>query len=262
MTQGTIVLLVAEPSPTRKRLSGVLSAAGYQTVPADTIAGARSMLAARRVALVAAQLDPASGSALAFAREMPPQMPLLVLLERPEEMNCFLTAAIRVDDVIFAPFVDAEVTVRITAALVRRRADCSSSAAPATLAFSGWELDRRAKSLTDPAGHNIHLTPAEFSLLEALARQPGWVQSRDQLLGAIAGREAAPFDRTIDNLISRLRRKIEDDSASPQLIVTVPRFGYRFNAKRDRDRASATFAPPIDAASGHGRSAIQRGGYC
>jgi len=247
MRRGAIVLLVAGPSALRERLSGALGAAGYQTVVADTVVGARATLAAGQVAFVAAQLDPASDLTLAFVRDMSPQIPLLALLDHPEAWGCFAAAAIRLDDVIFAPFASAEVTARINAALVRRRAVWPPPTPPGRLAFSGWMLDAQGKSLADPAGRDIHLTPAEFSLLEALARRPGQVQSRDQLLDAIAGRETAPFDRTIDNLVRRLRRKIEDDPASPRLIVTVPRFGYRFNAKPDRDRSSAAPVPRSSA---------------
>jgi DNA-binding response OmpR family regulator/TolB-like protein/Flp pilus assembly protein TadD len=241
MGQGAIVLLVAEPSPTRELLSRALSAAGYQMVPADTLVAARAALAARQVALVAAELDPANDLALAFARDISPRIPLLALLDRPEAMTRFVAAAIRLDDAIFAPFAAPEAKARINAALARRRAAWPPSAPPATLAFSGWVLDAQAKSLTDPAGRDVHLTPAEFSLLETLARRAGRVQSRDQLLDASAGREAAPFDRTIDILIGRLRRKIEDDPASPQLIVTVPRFGYRFDGGPARHRSGASF---------------------
>jgi len=154
-------------------------------------------------------------------------------------MKCFVAAAIRPDDVVFAPFADAELFARIQAALARRRAVSSPPLPSAKLAFSGWALDAQAKSLTDPMGRDVHLTPAEFSLLEALVQRKGRVQSRDQLLDAIAGRGTAAFDRTIDNLVCRLRRKIEDDPACPRAIVTVPGSGYRFNAGPDSEQSGA-----------------------
>jgi len=237
MTQGATVLLVAEPSATRERLSHALGAAGYRSLVADTILEARALLGTSQVVLVAARLDPANASALAFARDVSPRIPLVALLDRPEAMESFVAASIRVDDVIFAPFANAEIAARINAALARRREDWPPPAPPDRLTFAGWVLDVQAKSLADPAGRDVHLTPAEFSLLETLARRPGRVQSRDQLLDAVAGREAAQFDRSIDNLVRRLRRKIEDDPASPRLIVTVPRSGYRLDPRPDHDRS-------------------------
>ncbi|HTU53842.1 MAG TPA: hypothetical protein VMF62_07710, partial [Acetobacteraceae bacterium] len=131
MTQGAVVLLVAAPAQTRERLAGVLGAAGHATILADTLVEARQMLAGREVALVAARLDPASEAALAFARDISPRIPLLALLDRPEGMKRFLAAEIRLDDAIFAPFADAEVTARIAAALARRGAAFALPARPA-----------------------------------------------------------------------------------------------------------------------------------
>ena len=233
MTQGTTIAFVADPPRSWERLTGALRARDYQVLVADTLSGARAMLATREVALVAARLDPASDQAIAFARDVSPRVPLLGLLDRPEALTCFEAAGVPLADVMFAPFSDSELAVRIGAALARQRTARPLPAPSGTLTFSGWALDVEEKSLTAPAGRDIRLTPAEFSLLEALARRANRVLSRDELLDAVAGRDAAPFDRTIDNLVYRLRRKMEDDRASPRLILTVPGFGYRLNAKRD-----------------------------
>jgi len=247
--QAAVILVVAAPSRPRERLTGVLSAAGYQILLADTLTRAREVLAAREVALVATRLAAASAGAVAFVRDVSSRVPVLGLLDRPGALAVFTAAAVPLEDVVFAPFSDAELTARIGAALARRCAAGASSAGSATLSFSGWTLDVGEKSLTDPTGRAIQLTRAEFSLLEALARRPNRVLSRDRLLDAIAGREAAPFDRTIDNLVCRLRRKMEDDRASPRLIATVPGFGYRLNASHDQGQPFTAFvkrgsAPP------------------
>ena len=80
-----------------------------------------------------------------------------------------------------------------------------------TIEFSGMRLDVAGHSLFDGAGREMKLTRGEFAILTALARRPGQVLSRDQLLDAVSGRSADAFDRSIDNLVSRLRRKIEPD---------------------------------------------------
>jgi TolB-like protein/Tfp pilus assembly protein PilF len=93
-----------------------------------------------------------------------------------------------------------------------------------------WEfvLDVAGHTLTGPGGREVPLQRSEFALLLAFLRAPGRVLSRDHLLGAVAGRQSEPFDRSIDMLVSRLRRKIEPDPQSSRLITTVPGLGYKF----------------------------------
>ena len=91
------------------------------------------------------------------------------------------------------------------------------------------------RSLTDPQGKDVPLTTGEFDLLCAFAQHPGRVLSRDFLLEHTRGREAGPFDRTIDVLVGRLRRKLESDPANPQIIKSVRGAGY-------------VFVPPVEAA--------------
>ena len=76
----------------------------------------------------------------------------------------------------------------------------------------------------------VPLSTAEFKLLNVLVQRPGMVLSRDQLLDLTAGREAAPFDRSIDNQVSRLRKKIEVDPKNPKILQTVWGGGYKFEA--------------------------------
>jgi adenylate cyclase len=98
------------------------------------------------------------------------------------------------------------------------------------LRFAELTLDFTGRRLLAGDGCDIALTRGEFMLLCALVRGHGRVLSRDQLLDAVAGRRAEPFDRSIDVLIGRLRRKIEPDPKAPRLIVTVAGFGYKFVA--------------------------------
>jgi DNA-binding winged helix-turn-helix (wHTH) protein len=97
------------------------------------------------------------------------------------------------------------------------------------LRFGGLSLDLDSCTLTRESGERIPLTRGEFALLRALAGRPGRVVSRDTLLGVFSDRNLESFDRSVDVLISRLRRKIEADPKAPRLIVTVPGAGYRFD---------------------------------
>jgi adenylate cyclase len=98
------------------------------------------------------------------------------------------------------------------------------------LRFAGLTLDVAGRTLLAADGREIALTRGEFMLLCAFVRSHGRVLSRDQLLDAVTGRRAEPFDRSIDVMIGRLRRKIEPDPKAPRLIVTVAGFGYKFVA--------------------------------
>jgi DNA-binding response OmpR family regulator/class 3 adenylate cyclase/tetratricopeptide (TPR) repeat protein len=111
------------------------------------------------------------------------------------------------------------------------------------LQFSNYNLDPAGHSVTDKTGAQIPLTRGEFRLLREFVQRPGRVLTRDVLLTATAGRDAESFDRSIDVLIMRLRRKIEPDPKRPSLIVTVPGIGYKFAAKV----IQAVAAAPVEA---------------
>jgi TolB-like protein len=99
------------------------------------------------------------------------------------------------------------------------------------LRFADFVLDSAGHTLTRAGGREVPLRRSEFALLLAFVRSPGRVLSRDHLLDAVAGRQSTPFDRSVDMLISRLRRKIEADPEAPRLILTVPGLGYKFAGK-------------------------------
>jgi DNA-binding winged helix-turn-helix (wHTH) protein len=119
------------------------------------------------------------------------------------------------------------------------------------LCFEGYTLDADGRTCADASGQEVTLTRAEFSLLLALASQPGRVLSRDELSQAVTGREAEPDDRSVDVLMSRLRRKIEPDPKAPRIIVTMPGVGYKFTAKPQEVAAPATAAPGQGMAARH-----------
>jgi len=96
------------------------------------------------------------------------------------------------------------------------------------LQFEGFTLDLAAHTLVDAGSRDVALRRSEYELLRAFLAAPGRALSRDHLLDAVAGRRSEPFDRSIDMLVGRLRRKIEPEPGKPRLIVTVPGVGYRF----------------------------------
>jgi two-component system, OmpR family, response regulator len=96
--------------------------------------------------------------------------------------------------------------------------------------FAGWTLEETARDLVSPAGRRVDLTSSEFDLLLAFVRQPGQALSRDALLGTLRGREWTYFDRSIDTLVARLRKKLASSADRPPLVRSVRGVGYVFCA--------------------------------
>jgi two-component system, OmpR family, response regulator len=156
---------------------------------------------------------------------------LVIVTGRGDSVDKIVGLEVGADDYVTKPFDLRELLARIKAVL-RRVAPAEPAAAGevapprSTLRFAGWALDTTARRLVGPDGREVELTAGEFDLLCALARHPGRVLSRDFLLEHTRGRGAAPFDRTIDVQVGRLRRKLEADAQVPQIIKSVRSAGY------------------------------------
>ncbi|MFA6267631.1 MAG: response regulator [Pseudolabrys sp.] len=158
------------------------------------------------------------------------QVPIIMLTAKGDDIDRILGLEMGADDYLTKPFNPRELLARIRAILRRATAanitPAGGGAGP--LGFLGWRINRRRRELHNPQGARVVITDAEFALLQALCERPGRVLSRDQLLDVTQGRSAGEFERSIDVLISRLRRKIEDDPRNPAIIKTVRSGGYMF----------------------------------
>ena len=164
-------------------------------------------------------------------------LPIIMLTALGEETDRIVGLELGADDYLAKPFNPRELLARIKAVL-RRSRTCTQFEAAAgagqTLKFLGWSLSLTARELRDPSGALVTLTSGEFELLAALAERPHRVLSRDQLLDLTRGRDAIPYDRSVDVQLSRLRRKVESDPSHPTLIKTVRNGGYVFTADVER----------------------------
>jgi two-component system OmpR family response regulator len=160
---------------------------------------------------------------------------LVIVTGRGDAVDKVVGLEIGADDYVTKPFDLRELLARIKAVL--RRLEPASApvettaalpAARERLCFDGWEIDVAARRLTGDGGRAVALTTGEFDLLCVFARHAGRVLSRDFLLEQTRGREAAPFDRTVDVQVGRLRRKLEVDPEEPQIIRSVRSAGYLF----------------------------------
>lgn len=158
--------------------------------------------------------------------------PVLMLSALGDDTDRIVGLEVGADDYLVKPFNPRELLARVKAILRRseRPEALAGTLGGRKLAFAGWLLDTDTRDLTHEDGRAAALTTAEFKLLTAFLERPRFVMSRDQLLDITSGRAADVFDRTIDNQVSRLRRKIEEDPAHPRLIATIRAGGYSLAA--------------------------------
>ena len=160
------------------------------------------------------------------------RLPIIMLTALGQDTDRIVGLEIGADDYLAKPFNPRELLARIKAVLRRAHSTAieAGTLAGKRVRFKGLILDADAHVIEDTAGERVQLTTADLRLLTVLLERPRAVLSRDQLLDLTAGRAAGPFDRTIDNQISRLRRKIESDPLRPAIIVTVRGGGYSLAA--------------------------------
>lgn len=151
--------------------------------------------------------------------------PIIMLTAKNDEIDRILGLEMGADDYVAKPFAPRELLARIRAVLRR-----TSAQLPAGIkqryAFDCFVIDLDARQLCAADGSRIALTSGEFDLLACFVRRARRVLSRDQILDDLRGRGAEPFDRTVDMLVSRLRRKLTAHGADQDLISTVRNVGY------------------------------------
>ena len=157
-------------------------------------------------------------------------LPIIMLTARGEETDRVVGLEMGADDYVAKPFAPREFVARVRAVLRRARNDPGAGVESARrLRFAGWTLDVRARELLSPAGTSVDLSGAEYDLLVAFLEHPQRVLSREQLMEVAKRRMSVDTsDRAVDVQVSRLRRKIEPDDASPTVIKTVRGSGYVF----------------------------------
>jgi len=163
------------------------------------------------------------------------QTPIIMLTARGEDVDRIVGLEMGADDYLVKPFNPRELLARINAVLRRQAAaNVASATEGATMfSFAGWRLDLRLRELRNPEGARVALTSAEFDLLQTFCERPGRVLSRESLLDLTQGRNAGSFERSIDVLVSRIRRKIEPDPREATLIKTIRSGGYLFTPTVD-----------------------------
>ncbi|MBE0413803.1 response regulator [Yoonia sp.] len=228
------ILVVDDHREIRDAVTRYLEKNGMRATPAKDTKEMDSHLRAGRFDLIVLDVMMPGEDGLSAARRLASAggPPILMLSALAEDTDRIVGLEVGADDYLVKPFNPRELLARVKAILRRaeRPEPLAGQLGGRKLGFAGWTLDTDTRALNHADGRTAVLTSTEFKLLTAFLERPRFVLSRDQLLDITSGRTADVFDRTIDNQVSRLRRKIEDDPAHPQIIATVRAGGYSFAA--------------------------------
>ena len=241
-----IAVLDDEPDITQL-LANYLQSQGYRVTQLSSGRALLDLMPADPPQLVLLDLGLPGEDGFVIARQLREHWHcgLVIVTGRGDSIDKVVGLEIGADDYVTKPFDLRELLARIKAVLRRLApapAPAPAVAAPASAAaaspasgnkdarlrFAGWELDPAARRLLGADGTEVTLTTGEFDLLHVFARHAGRVLSRDFLLEQTRGREAGPFDRTVDVQVGRLRRKLDDNADEPQIIKSVRGAGYLF----------------------------------
>lgn len=232
MNETPHILVVDDNREIRDLLARFLAKHEFRVSTAEDGKAMRRVLEKSRIDLLILDLMLPGEDGLTLCRELRVRsnIPIVMLTAMGEETDRIVGLEMGADDYVPKPFNPRELLARVKAVLRRAQALPEPGKAPeqTVLCFAGWTFDMARREIVSEDGVAVPLSTGEFDLLATFVAHPRHVLSRDQLLDLTRGREAAPFDRSIDTQVSRLRRKVEKDAKDPQIIKTVWGGGYVF----------------------------------
>ncbi|MEL7172443.1 MAG: response regulator [Pseudomonadota bacterium] len=232
MESRPLILVVDDDPEIRRLVAEFLVREGLEVEEAADAVAMDAILARRQPDLLVLDLMLPGEDGLSICRRLRAAggPAILMLTAKSDEIDRVVGLEMGADDYLTKPFGPRELLARIRAVL-RRMGDQAggNGAAPARrFAFDRFVVDLDARQLTDSSGAILTLTSGEFDLLACFVQRPRRVLSRDQILDQLRGRGAEPYDRTVDMLVSRLRRKLNAAGPESELISTVRNGGYLF----------------------------------
>jgi DNA-binding response OmpR family regulator len=241
--QATNILVVDDDARVRTMLVRYLETEGFSVRQAGNGHELRKCLADSAVDLILLDIGLPGEDGLTLAREVRSRsdVGIIMLTGRTDLIDRVVGLEAGADDYLAKPFHLREILARVRSVLRRRRASAppASKAVPsqpaAAYRFEGWEVQSRKRRVIAPDGQEVVLTTAEFDLLLAFLAAPGEVLDRDRLMELAKGRAWAALDRSVDQQVARLRRKIEPDPQNPSLVKSVRGAGYLFAADVRRE---------------------------
>ena len=235
------ILVVDDDKDVRDTIRDYFEFCGFDVSVAGDGDGMRNILARRPVEIVLMDLNLPGEDGLALTRELRASRPVgvIMLTAAGQTIDRIIGLEMGADDYVPKPFDPRELLARVKSVLRRlrerpREVPTSGEEKPEVVRMGSCTLDLAAHRLYDASGGEIPLTSMEFDLLQAFARHPDRVLSREQLLELAHNRDGDVFDRSIDLRIARIRKKIEQDATKPQVLKTVRGAGYMFSSGRKR----------------------------
>ncbi len=226
------ILVVDDDPEIRKLLARYIESQGFRVQLAASRQELEEALTTHGVDLMVLDVMLPDGSGLDICRDLRARrsnVPIILLTALKEDVDRIIGLEIGADDYMGKPFNPRELVARIRAVL-RRRAELPGPAEATTYSFEGFVAEPATRRVTNPDGEEVDLTGAEYDLLQVFLERPGRVLSRDSLLDLTRGREGDVMDRSIDVLMSRLRRKLGEEK-SGKLFKTVRNGGYQLAAR-------------------------------
>lgn len=230
--QNPHILILDDDFEIRNLLGKYLTTQEFRVSLASDLKGFRRVVAKSAIDLAVVDVMLPDGSGLEMCRDLRAQksnLPIILLTALTEEVDRIIGLEFGADDYLGKPFNPRELVARIRAVLRRHGGAGAAPEDGRTYRFSGFELELVRRRVTNSNQQELDLTGAEFDLLYALLSRPGRLLSREQLLDFTGGRNSDPFDRSIDVLMSRIRRKLRD-SGGEDVIKTVRNGGYQFSS--------------------------------
>jgi two-component system OmpR family response regulator len=232
------ILVVDDHREIRESLAQFLRKNGRRATAVESAEAARKAIKENRIDVVVLDIMMPGEDGLSLCRHLraTTQLPVIMLTAMAEDTDRVIGLEMGADDYVIKPFNPRELVARIKAVL-RRANSMPRQRVPldrGRIRFDRWTLDAAQRELINADGVAVPLSTVEFLLLSAFVNHPRMVLSRDQLLDLTRGRAANVFDRSVDNQVSRLRRKIERDPRKPTLIKTHWGGGYSFAADVER----------------------------
>lgn len=226
------ILIVEDEAVTRSTLKGIFEGEGYRVLEAQDGTEMHQLLNANTVDLVVMDINLPGKNGLLLARELREyaNLPLIFLTGRDNEVDKILGLEIGADDYLTKPFNPRELTIRARNLLHRTMSqqDKENTSGRDFYRFNGWTLDLNSHNLITPEGEEFKLPRSEFRAMVHFCENPGKLQTREELLKKMTGREFKPQDRTVDVTIRRIRKRFEDHPDTPEMIATIHGEGYRF----------------------------------
>jgi two-component system OmpR family response regulator len=224
------ILIVDDDGETLSLLTDFLQRRGLRVSVAADGEAMRAAMRRTTVDLVVLDVMLPDADGFHLCRDLRAQssVPIIMLTAVNETTDRVVGLEIGADDFVPKPFDPRELLARIRAVLRRHDPERARHQSPQSYRFAGWTLDCARRRLLAPGDVRVELTSAEFNLLQAFVRSAQRVLTRDQLIELSGGETGYSYDRSVDILISRLRRKMEDDPRAPKMIRTVRGGGYQF----------------------------------